>query len=495
MVAACSEDNERPDLTIDAGNAATNDAGTRSDASASDAAAPVRDASAPGTDTGTPLADAGGGNDASASGDANAGSMDGSLPSDAGSASDAAATGDAAQPPHPGDQDKSILPIVFLHGFSGSASQFDSQAQRFIANGYPPNKLRAYDHDGAAFTTTQFIAPLDQIVDNVLSEFGVTQVYLIGHSRGTSLVNGYVGDANRAKKVAKIILIDGNPCPASTMCDAPNRGNLPGQAHVEAATSTESFKRQYKFLFGKDPSVVDIVAQTEPVLISGRAVNFPANTGRSGATLAVFELGANGQRAGAAILTKAIDTSGDWGPLQVSPDKYYEFALTLENGFVQHYYFQRFLRSTKFIRILSGAVDSPSRMNTNAGPNHAALTLLRMREWYTTDTLQIKVTRPAGETTTPNAITSAVANDNIAIYLHDDKATPGMTTLQPLPYFPEQPFQTGLDVFAPAAEQPDGTITVTNHPRGDAGKPQVLTMPNWASSKHNLSLNFADYAQ
>jgi pimeloyl-ACP methyl ester carboxylesterase len=498
-LAACSKSDEPDDLVLDAAPVTTPDAAAGPDAStpSSDAAAPT-----PGNpEAGSTALDANGGTS-----DSGAVAADASVASDATSpSSDATAdAGDAAlsdastePPPHPGDKDKSILPIVFLHGFAGSASQFDSQAQRFVLNGYPPNKLHAFDHDGASLTTTAFEAPLDQLISGLLTEFGVTQIYLIGHSRGTFLANGYLGNAARAKKVAKVILLDGAGCSlgGSVPCDTPNQSNLPGQSHVEVSTSPESFKRQYKFLLGKEPTVVDIVAQQEPVLISGRAVNFPANTGRSGATLNVFELDENGQRAGAALKTQPVDTSGNFGPLLVSPTKRYEFALTLENGVVQHYYFQNFLRSTKFIRLLSGPIDSPSRVNTNTGPNHAALTLMRMREWYTTDTMKIVVSRAAGETSVPNAITADVANDKIAIYLHDDKATPGMTTLKPLPYFPGQPFQTGLDVFMPAAEEPDGTITLTNQPRGNASKPQVLKFPNWASSKHSITVNFADFAQ
>jgi pimeloyl-ACP methyl ester carboxylesterase len=495
MVAGCSDDGNSPDLTADSSTVGRSDASTTP--SALDAGGSVPDARAPVADTGTSTvmdATSSSGNDAAtASNDANTSPASEASTPDAGPTTD----GSVQEPaPHPGDLDKSILPIVFLHGLAGSASQFDSQAQRFVANGYPPSKLHAFDHDGEPLSTTAFVEPLDQLVSSLLTKFGVSKVILIGHSRGTGLVNGYIGSAARAGKVSKIVLLDGSACGSTVPCDAPNRDNLPGQAHVEVATSPESFKRQYKFLLGKDPTVVDITAQTEPVLVSGRAVNFPANTGRSGATLNVYELGADGQRAGAALLTKAIDASGDFGPVQVSPEKYYELALTLENGFVQHLYFQRFLRSTKFIRLLSGPIDSPSRMNTNGGPNHAALTLMRMREWFTTDTLQIQVTRASGEpTNVPNAFPAAIANDSIAVYLHDDKATPGTTTLQPLPYFPAQFFQTGFDVFMPAAEEPNGTITVTNQPRGNTGKPQVLKMPNWASSKHSMTLNFTDYAQ
>ena len=32
-----------------------------------------------------------------------------------------------------------IKPIIFVHGFAGSAAQFESQAMRFTTNGYPAN--------------------------------------------------------------------------------------------------------------------------------------------------------------------------------------------------------------------------------------------------------------------------------------------------------------------------------------------------------------------
>jgi hypothetical protein len=57
------------------------------------------------------------------------------------------------------------------------------------------------------------------------------------------------------------------------------------------------------------------------------------------------------------------------------------------------------------------------------------------------------------------------------------------------------PFQTTSDVYMPAADPPDGTITLTNLPRGDASKPQVLRFPNWASAGHLITVMFSDYAQ
>jgi hypothetical protein len=85
-------------------------------------------------------------------------------------------------------------------------------------------------------------------------------------------------------------------------------------------------------------------------------------------------------------------------------------------------------------------------------------------------------------------------DDRIAIYIQDDAATPKSTTGIPLPYFPAQAFQTGADVYLPAGDPTNGVITLTNLPRGDAGKPQILNFPNWPSDKHTIMVVFNDYA-
>ena len=92
-----------------------------------------------------------------------------------------------------------------------------------------------------------------------------------------------------------------------------------------------------------------------------------------------------------------------------------------------------------------------------------------------------------------DAITDFVGNGAIGLHVHDDAATPGESTLGPLPYFADQPFQSGIDVFLPASPDGSGTITVTNIPRGDTSDPQVLNVPNWPSSTHAISVVFTDW--
>jgi pimeloyl-ACP methyl ester carboxylesterase len=411
--------------------------------------------------------------------------------------------------PRPALPGELTLPIVFVHGFAGSAQQFDSQAMRFVANGFPAERLFAYEHDGAGFAIETFVTELDAYIDDVREKFSTDKVYVIGHSRGTSVSSMYLGDPARAAKVAKYIALDGAGCanvpipciaPAQTTnMRAGQTDPLPGHKHVEVATSKVSFGLQYAFLFDRKPEVVDIVKQRAPVVISGRAVNFPANTGREGARLDVWKIDNDtGLRIDNDVrATFDVDPNGNWGPFTVDPDSHYEFVLSTDADSGQHhFYMQRFLRSSAFVRLLSGPPTSDARLNSHITDYQTNLTVSRMREWTTDDALTVEIRSENGDQEARNVISEATRSDRIAIYLQDDEATPKETTLNLLPWFPDQPFQTGVDLYLPAsAEKPNGTITLTNEPRGDSDSPQVVHVPNWAASQHTVSVLFSDYPQ
>jgi pimeloyl-ACP methyl ester carboxylesterase len=406
-------------------------------------------------------------------------------------------------PPLP---DEVALPIVFVHGFAGSAQQYESQAMRFVANGYPQERIIAYDHDGAGLDIAGYTTGVDEIVDEALAEFDVEQVYLVGHSRGTAVSASYLSDPDRAAKVAKYIAIDGGPCPDVVPCMAPTQENNPGQAHVEVATSKESFAMQYEFLVGEPPEVTEIVPQREPVVLSGRAVNFPANTGRAGATLDIWAIDSStGARTGdEPHATFELDEDGAFGPVEVEAGAHYEYLLSAEGSPTQHHlYLQPYVRSSHLVRLLSSPPDGDTRANTNVGDDHASLIAIRMREWYANvdpdddgderDVLEITTRADGADEDAVDAIVEFVGNGAIGLHIHDDAATPGETTRAPLPYFSDQPFQNGIDVFLPASDAADGTISVRNIPRGDTARPQTLNVPNWPSSGHSISVVFTDY--
>lgn len=402
-------------------------------------------------------------------------------------------------PPLPADV---VRPIVFVHGFAGSAQQYESHAIRFAANGFPQDQVIAYDHDGAGTDIPGYVEGLDEVVDEALATFDAEQVYLVGHSRGTSVSTAYLGEADRAAKVAKYVAVDGAPCPDAVPCVEVTQETNPGQAHVDVATSPESFAAQYEFLVGDAPEVVDIVPQREPVVLEGRAVNFPANTGRDGTTLDIWTVDpATGARVGEEPHASfQLGADGAFGPVEVESGAHYEYALSSsETPVTHHLYLQPYVRSSRLVRLLSSGPDGPTRQNTNSGDEHSSLIAIRMREWYATDdadlsgdqsdVLEVSVD---GDDPT-NALADFVGNRTIGIHIHDDAETPGDTTLEPLPYFSTQPFQSGVDVFLPAAEDGSGTITVTNIPRGDTDRPQTLNVPNWPSSTHAISVVFTDY--
>jgi pimeloyl-ACP methyl ester carboxylesterase len=404
--------------------------------------------------------------------------------------------------PLPALPDDVTLPIVFVHGFAGSAQQYESQAMRFAANGYPQDRIVAYEHDGAGFDVAAYTAGLIEFVDATLADFDAEKVYLVGHSRGTAVSAAYLADPANAAKVEKYVAIDGGPCPSVVPCLAPNQAGNPGQSHVEVATSKESFAAQYQFLVGEAPEVVDIVPQRDPVVLSGRAVNFPANTGRAGATLDVWEVDADtGARTGDEPLDSfELGDDGAFGPLEVEQGAHYEFLLSTDESPIQHHlYLQPYARSSDLVRLLSSAPDGTTRANTNVGDGHTSIIAIRMREWYAKDDPDLPederdVLEISSDGADPvNVMTDFVGNGAIGIHIHDDAATPGESTLAALPYFSSQPFQSGVDVFMPASDAGEGTITVTNTPRGDTDHPQTLNVPNWPSSGHSISVMFADY--
>ena len=398
--------------------------------------------------------------------------------------------------PLPALPDDVALPIVFVHGFAGSAQQIESNAMRFVANGYPEDRIVAYDHDGAGLDIPAYAAGLAEVVDETLAGFDVEQVYVIGHSRGTGVANLYLGDPAQAAKVAKYVAIDGRGCPEPPVvpCIAPEQPQFPGQSHVEVATSAESFAVQYEFLVGEAPEVVDIVPQRAPVEISGRAVNFPANTGRE-ATLDIWAIdAATGARTGdEPHASVELGPDGEFGPVELENGAHYEYALSSDaSPVVHHLYLQPYVRSSAFVRLLSSEPDGTVRQNTNVGEDHTTLVVMRMREWHAdgdADVLELSVDDGAPV----DVITDFVGNAAIGLHVHDDVATPGQSTLAKLPYFGDQPFQSGIDVFLPASPDADGTLTARNLPRGDASRPQTLNVPNWPSAGHTVSLVFSDW--
>jgi pimeloyl-ACP methyl ester carboxylesterase len=116
----------------------------------------------------------------------------------------------------------SYPPIVFVHGNGDSAALWQTTVWRFESNGWPRDRLFAFDQpmplarddDTVAqpgrSSTAESMAFLAERVDAVLRQTGATQVVLIGNSRGGNTIRNYVQNGAGAAKVSHVVL-GGNP--------------------------------------------------------------------------------------------------------------------------------------------------------------------------------------------------------------------------------------------------------------------------------------------
>jgi hypothetical protein len=109
------------------------------------------------------------------------------------------------------------------------------------------------------------------------------------------------------------------------------------------------------------------------------------------------------------------------------------------------------------------------------------------------DTMTIETRSRNGNQDPVDVLLPLADNSRVVIHAHDDKATPTFSSLGLLPFFPLLPFQTGVDVFMPAAKQPDSIIRITNAPRGDTRRLKTINVPNWQSSTNQITVIFNDY--
>jgi pimeloyl-ACP methyl ester carboxylesterase len=436
-------------------------------------------------------------------------------------------------------EDSPLLPTVFVHGQSGSAQQFETQAMRFTSNGYPQDLLFAFEYDTSQSTNP--LAALDAFLDDVLVETGADQVYAIGHSRGTSVWTSYLDDPifDGPDKVAKYANIDGRSPEAlpggvptigiwgewNTADSGYNRrpdnsnaqiGPNPEdnfyfgtKSHTEVATSPEAFALMYEFFTGQSPATTDVVPEPPGrVRVAGRAVIFPENVGYDGGTVEVWRVDSStGQRiSDNPRVVYFIDETGEFGPIKLNGKKHYEFALrrpandAVPFETVHHFYFEPFSRSDGFVRLQTSRPGDGLEVFLPRTEGETNLVLTRQREFWgdqgaESDVLLVDGLNIVLPNTSPRALPLGV---NLAVFVYDEGPFPftppdGITDLGKGVLFPFNAltFLTAVDVAIPASPDGSGTVSVTDIPRG-SGNATELNVPNWPSLTDRISLQFRD---
>lgn len=427
-----------------------------------------------------------------------------------------------------------VMPIVFVHGQSGSAQQFESQAMRFTSNEYPQDQLFAFEYDTSLEDNP--IAALDTFVDEVLAETGAEQVYAIGHSRGTSVWTTYLDDPefNAPDKVAKYVNIDGR-APENLPGGVPTIGiwgewntadsgfnrtednvdsqigpnaednfYFPEKSHTEVATSADAFGLMYEFLSGIAAATTDIQEMTGTVEVAGRTVLFPENLGYADHVLELWELdNDSGARSGSApVATFNLDESGSFGPVEVEAGQRYEFALLREPtesipvASVHHFYPEPFIHHNHFVRLQSSIPGSSIEAFIPRLEDSSGLVAVRQKEFWGNQGAQsdelfvngVNVLQPG---ISPRELTGGGAGVNLAVFIFDDEGD-NVTDFEKGELFPFNAltFLTGVDVFIPAEETGRGTVEITLVDRGESEV--QLNVPNWPSANNRVSVMFRD---
>ena len=415
------------------------------------------------------------------------------------------------------------LPVIFIHGGAGSAAQFESQAQRFRANGYPASHIAAFEYDSGVLAADPLNPDLmverhqqiNALIDQLLLSTGAEQVNLLGHSLGTAVSQMYLAIPANAAKIANYVNIDGRGAEAPP-------GGVPTLAlwgqyvteevqgaeniyppeedpvgHIEVASSADSFVHMYRFFNNDDPQTSTIpTAEGEHIWLAGKANLFPQNAGASGTRLEVYTLDpVTGARlSDMPLYQQDIGDNGSWGPLRVDTGASVEYALLHGDGEDQYFYREPYQQDSLLVRLSTSRPGEGVGRFLARGAGHTNLMIGRDMELWgdqgaNNDSLTINGTEVINEMTGPLL-------DRLSVIFLHDRNSDGVSNLDQVdPIFGALPFMTGLDLHVPASAGGSGTIELRLQSRR-GGEDQVINVPNWPSSVvRSVSVQFKDYAE
>jgi len=94
-----------------------------------------------------------------------------------------------------------VDPILFVHGWSGSASNWNTMISRFEKDGWTKTQLRAYSYNTSQSNKTTAETIVKSEVEKLLKETKATKVDIVAHSMGSLNSRWYIklvsgGEAN-----------------------------------------------------------------------------------------------------------------------------------------------------------------------------------------------------------------------------------------------------------------------------------------------------------
>lgn len=391
------------------------------------------------------------------------------------------------------DCDKTLLPMVFVHGTFGSGDNFSNVAALLASNGYCPDRLIAIDYNSIGAEDPAQNGKIDAAIDKVLAATHLGKVELLGHSLGTRWSQEYLKDPAHAAKVAHYINLSGDgaiPNDVPTLSIS-SKKDLLGVAHhptgthvtqvtfeeadhIGVAFSNQTFVEIYKYLRNAEPEYTEIQCGEESITIEGVAEALGDNT-RVAGRAELYEMGDVPREHGATVQANSADADGHFGPFQLKRNVAYELKGFDETGkLVGYQYFSPFRRSNRLVRLLVPPRDAGFAAATTdhfvRTPEQVDVVLRSTHGAFRMD-LGDQITIDGKEILTPQNAPAPPALPTVGLFAYDANSN-GQTDLGPA--F-SSPFIMGTDVFMDASKPKfillqagDRKVKISNWPASEA---------------------------
>lgn len=393
-----------------------------------------------------------------------------------------------------------LYPVVFVHGFLASGDTWAEQVMRFQKNDYCDTLLYVFDWNTLGGGNSADL--LDQFVDAVRQRTGKSKVHLVGHSAGGGLCYSYCEDPARAAKVASYVHIgssaQSSPAGSSdevrTLCisspeDAVTGATtitgavnvtLPGQDHLQVATSVESFMHMYEFFTFRKPDYPLVNQGSQPVKVGGRVVTLGENTPKAGATVHIYEVirESGFRKRPDPDFALTTDAQGYFGPVVLKPGQPYEFVVWGSPGERPIHYFREGFRRDNpcvYLRTLPPPTSLAGLLLAGlpSSPQQSVLAVFTSNQAVISgrDTLAVQGTTFSTPDYTPASQTV------IALFLFDSNNNQSSDFFVPLPFNLLNQFMSARDYYLPT--QPPASIPLFFNGRW-------LMIPNYPSDTEGI---------
>jgi len=132
-------------------------------------------------------------------------------------------------------------PVVFVHGYTGSASNWTTAIALFEAAGYSSNELYAFQYDWSASNKTS-AQQLATYINQVRAQTGSSKVDIVNHSMGGLVTRWYVSELGGAANVSHVASLAGanHGTTAALACTiyASCQEMVPGSSFIQTLTAT-----------------------------------------------------------------------------------------------------------------------------------------------------------------------------------------------------------------------------------------------------------------